>query len=305
MCGKHRADGMVDVHNKRCTHPGCTTKPSYGIPGFAATLCAVHKEHSSGVIRFSKARCACKQPATHGIRAPQRCEQHQIEGDLNLVERPCGSCGLTFRLDPGTLKCVYCDPHNVHTGRLAKQREVAQYLRHHVPAWTSSDTIPADLAACKDRERPDFLWDRDGWCVVLEVDEDQHAGRPELCECTRMVNVSQDLGRVTFWVRYNPDRYTPAVAGQRQVKPLARLAELARCLNRVISKMPVPDDVTSGGGGPAVFRRLLGYDKLAVFLKKYIKKIKGDLRAAAADRAPLWFRQVASSIDDVPFQRTS
>ena len=83
---------------------------------------------------------------------------------------------------------------------------------------------------------------------MLEVDEDQHAGRPELCECTRMVNVSQDLGRVTFWVRYNPDRYTPAVVGQRQVKASARLAELARCLNRIITEMPVPDvNVISGG----------------------------------------------------------
>ena len=252
-CADHRDPGMMDVRSKQCTAPGCVTQPSYGHPGYQPTLCAQHKLNVSGVIRNPSKRCHCREPATHGIREPQRCEQHQIEDDLNLVERACIACGLSFRLDPVSMRCEYCDPKTAHTARLAKQREVGQYLRHHVPHWTSCDTVPPDLKACKDRERPDFLWDRDAWCVVLEVDENQHDDRPELCECTRMVNVSQDLGRVTMWVRYNPDKYKPAHPGQRQVKTSERLAELARCLRSVIEYMPMPPVGTTSGAVMRLF----------------------------------------------------
>ena len=52
----------------------------------------------------------------------------------------------------------------------------------------------------------------DGRVVFLEVDEDQHAHYPQLCETTRMWNICQsialaDLGgdMNVFWLRMNPD----------------------------------------------------------------------------------------------------
>ena len=58
-------------------------------------------------------------------------------------------------------------------------------------------------------ERPDFLFESPlkTHFVILEIDEDQHYGRPEECECTRMVNISQSLGLPTLFLRYNPDSY--------------------------------------------------------------------------------------------------
>jgi hypothetical protein len=42
--------------------------------------------------------------------------------------------------------------------------------------------------------------------VILEVDEEQHLGRPCECEQTRMINVSQNLAAPrTLWIRYNPE----------------------------------------------------------------------------------------------------
>jgi hypothetical protein len=256
---------MADVKSKRCEHPGCTTQPTYGVPGFAATLCAKHKEiprfASDGVtrlciIRHPKAKCGqsgCKEAATHGISAPQRCEAHTLPDDLNLVESPCKNCGLVFRLDPDSQKCEYCDAKTQHTARLAKQREVKQFLMHGcngtVPLWSHYDEIPPDLKLCGDRERPDFLWeDHDGergWCVILEVDEHQHQERAEFCECARMMNVSQDLGCFTLWIRYNPDKYKPTKGSQLSSK--RRMKSLALYLREALSQLPKGVDMIGYG----------------------------------------------------------
>ena len=33
-CKKHADDGMVYVHNKRCSHDSCTKSPSFTVEGF-------------------------------------------------------------------------------------------------------------------------------------------------------------------------------------------------------------------------------------------------------------------------------
>tara|TARA_B110000046_G_C12781284_1_gene309101 strand:- start:28 stop:537 length:510 start_codon:yes stop_codon:yes gene_type:complete len=107
--------------------------------------------------------------------------------------------------------CEYCDETTAKRARLAKQREVVQYLDVNMDdiPYTSVDQIPTDVLACGDRERPDVLWnDLPDRAIILEVDEDQHKTRPCRCEQTRMINISNDLGaQHTFWIRYNPDTY--------------------------------------------------------------------------------------------------
>eukprot|EP00952_Eustigmatos_sp_NYUAD-ZCMA_P013135 52388-Eustigmatos_ZCMA.PRE.1 len=58
------------------------------------------------------------------------------------------------------------------------------------------------------RERLDIMWDCGTHRLILEVDEDNgHKSRQELCECTRMVNISQSNGMPTVFLRYNPDSF--------------------------------------------------------------------------------------------------
>ena len=275
FCGAHKEAGMVDVRHKRCEHDGCTSQPSYGVPGFTATLCAKHKEiprfSSDGVtrlciIRHPKVKCGhpgCKEAATHGIRQPQRCEAHRLPDDLNLVESPCASCGLVFRIDPVSRKCEYCDPKTRHAPRLAKQREVKQFLQHEgtVPPWTHYDEVPQELKQCGDRERPDFLWNDDGergWCVILEVDEHQHQERPEFCECARMLNVSQDLGCFTLWIRFNPDKYKPAQGLQLSSK--RRMESLALYLKESLCHIPGGVNLQDATCGAVLRLFFDGYD---------------------------------------------
>ena len=161
FCSDHKQDGMIDVKNRNCDEDGCDTHPTYGHPGFAPTRCAQHKV--DGMLVKSNARCfakvvaavgssaakTCGAPATHGVRHPERCETCAIEGDINLVEKVCSACGLVMRsINPVSGKCDFCSAGVAKTVRLAKQREVVQFLSVNtsfVP--TSVDRIPAELKA--------------------------------------------------------------------------------------------------------------------------------------------------------------
>jgi hypothetical protein len=94
--------------------------------------------------------------------------------------------------------------------RLAKQREVRNFLEVHLPDYPidAYDRVLGSARECGDRERPDFYWNRGAWSVILEVDEEQHKGRPEECECIRMINLFQSEGGIpVFFIRFNPDAY--------------------------------------------------------------------------------------------------
>lgn len=170
------------------------------------------------MLPYPRRKCVtCKRsPAIFGIRQQERCEEHTIEGDANLVHMDCRVCGLPDVLDL-LGRCATCDPDVFQRTRLAKQREVAQYLKQNFTEYpmTSYDRIPASLRACGDKYRPDFLWDgiNPFRSVVLEVDEEQHSDRSCECEQTRMINIANAIGAPqTIFVRYNPDSYVPGGA---------------------------------------------------------------------------------------------
>jgi len=210
---------MVDVRNPRCVYAGCdVTQPTYGLPGLKATIC--NKHHLTGMIRTPRVRCTdprCTEWSTHGRTCPLRCEAHALDTDTNLVERVCVGCSLTMIVSC-TGHCEFCDPTAANKRRrLAKQDEIKDFLAVHPPDYPPDciDRTPAGLRACGDRKRPDFLWDRGHLCVVLEVDEGQHAGRTCECEQTRMINISQVLAAPhTLWIRFNPDAYQAPAPGQ-------------------------------------------------------------------------------------------
>jgi len=238
FCGKHRLPGMEDVVSKRCEE--CTRQPDFNVPGHPASHCSDHKQPS--MIRNPRVRCThpskCKEWSTHGRTGPLRCEAHSLQTDTNLVEKACCSCGVTMILS-GSGHCEFCDPGAARKRRrLAKQDEVKHFLAVKMPQHppNSTDRTPAELLACGDRERPDFLWDRGHLVVILEVDEDQHMGRACECEQARMINISQVMAAPhTLWIRYNPDKYTSSGA---QLKPGVRRDTLRRVLLWAIEASP-------------------------------------------------------------------
>jgi hypothetical protein len=207
FCKAHREDGMVDVKNKRCEAAGCATFAHFGHPGHAVTRCKQHLLEN--MVVHPRKRCSvakCTSIAVWGIGKARHCEAHKEPTDMNLVERRCVSCGLLDILDT-ELKCGTCDPNEFNRRALAKQRRVKLFLDAQGFQCSSYD-IRVNNGECGN-ERPDIVYEAasGGHCVVVEVDEDQHKGRPEECECTRMVNISQALGLPTVFLRYNPDAF--------------------------------------------------------------------------------------------------
>jgi hypothetical protein len=278
-CQKHMPVDCIDVTHKRCEHPGCEVRCWYGIPGQVATHCARHKE--AGMIALPRSTCQecpkqSRQPAIYGLRRPERCALHQRPNDINMVERTCQNCGLPNVLQPKTDLCGYC-----RAGprvRLAKQIEVRNVLAMRLPEfpWDLYDRVPKDLRACGDLERPDFFWDCHTYCVILEVDEHQHSGRPLECECTRMVNICQSLGVPTYFIRFNPDSYKPAL-GQRLVPLKLRYTELLRWLRAALTETPnnVPLESTSSSSCDRPREQMTGTG--AWELRLYYDAVEGGL----------------------------
>ena len=192
--------------------------------------CGDHKV--PGVI-ISPNRCceSCREPALWGAMEPARCDNHKFKDDDNLVERACAKCNLAMRLNAKSLLCVYCSGV---ARRLVRQREVKNYLQANLNIpWNNYDSVTEDSKKWGDKERPDIFWDRGDYCVVLEVDEDQHKRRPEECDCMRMVNLHSNFGRPTYFIRFNPDDYSPSLGDDAMMlslkKRMSVLTDWLRC----------------------------------------------------------------------------
>jgi hypothetical protein len=207
-CASHKLEGMEDVINQKCNHPECTTRPSYGFPGGKPERCSQHK--IKGDLLKPNSKCTikgCKKQAlySNGHKKPLRCEEHKEDDDLNIVEQLCKSCGLIDIVDPEGY-CHVCKPGAHNSFRLAKQKRVFVSLNARgIPPDSHDKAILR--AECDLLSRPDMLYIRDSHNVIIEVDEGQHSGRLEECECTRMINIVEAFQKPVFFIRYNPDEF--------------------------------------------------------------------------------------------------
>ena len=146
------------------------------------------KQHiKEGMISNPNRRClhkSCKEIAIYGISKATSCENHKEDDYINLIERKCVNCNLFNILDKNKL-CEYCNPNEFNKRKLAKQKRVKISLEAMNFNILSYDKR-LDEGKCGN-ERPDFLFESTNKThfIVLEVDEDQHYGRQEQCECTR------------------------------------------------------------------------------------------------------------------------
>jgi hypothetical protein len=136
-------------------------------------------------------------------------------------------------LDPVSSTCMYCSPALFTRVALMKQMRVQRLFDRNDLLYVSTDR-QVDGGACG-RERPDFLFDAGTHFVVVEVDEHQHSGRACECEQTRMVNISQGLGLRTVFLRYNPDKYAPAIGVPDTAPEHVRHDWLVRVLTALLS----------------------------------------------------------------------
>jgi hypothetical protein len=223
FCAKHKLDDMVDTANKLCEVDKCIVRARYGKPGHMVSRCASHKE--KGMILKPTAKCSdCKELAIWGKNlTPFHCEQHKLDDEVNLVERPCISCGLEYILNKDN-KCENCNPITVTNAILAKQSALMNYLDSRELFGNSTDKI-IEGGACG-KERPDRVYDFGDKIIIVECDENQHKDRNCACEQVRMINISQSYGGVpVYFIRWNPDKYT-LHSSKKRAEPLTKRYKL-------------------------------------------------------------------------------
>ena len=204
-CVTHKQPDMVDVKNKKCRFQSCKRRPTYGLPLQLKTLCTEHR--LEGMIRNPKQKCissGCVEYAFYGYTYSVHCETHKLLDEVNMVEKKCSKCGLIMVLNAENL-CQYCGEFTHKKVHLVKQTDIKNFFDANELKYDSYDKVYDRECGL---ERPDFVFDRKEFVIIVEVDENQHGSYLETCECQRMVNIYNSFGgaRVMF-IRYNPDKY--------------------------------------------------------------------------------------------------
>ncbi len=236
FCARHKEDGMIDVKSLSCENIECDTRARFGFPGKQPHLCTSHR--AIGTILQPRKRCLegnCSELAVYGMRVHEHCEAHKVNGEVNILERKCKSCGLLGILDRND-NCETCDPATFKRIALAKQNMVRDYLIAEGFVFETVDRI-IDGGVCG-KERPDFYIDCGTHILIIEVDEHQHSGRACECEQTRMVNISQSNGMRTIFLRWNPDPYKPSRKGVPMMATSRRLVVLKEWVRHHLKTPP-------------------------------------------------------------------
>jgi hypothetical protein len=268
FCKLHTTENTIKVvHRKLCVIETCNIGPSYGFPGNSPDYCSIHKKN--GTIKYPTTKCKqdnCKELAIYGTNIQLHCDKHKKNNEFNLIEKDCKTCQLPNILNEN-MECNYCDKETFFKFRLAKQKDVKNYLEAKGFDILLYDKM-IDNGICI-KNRPDFVFESKskGYYVVLEVDEYQHNGYNDICECTRMINIGQSLGMPTIFLRYNPDEYIVYLNGHKKVKNPSftkRMVILELCLKKTLEK--TQDEIKQLGFCSIIQLFYNGYNK---HLNKY------------------------------------
>lgn len=131
---------------------------------------------------------------------------HKNEEDINIVENPCGKCGLNYFLNSSSGLCNICNEYFIKKRIHKKEKLVGDFLISKGYIFESSDKI---IHGSCSKFRPDYVCEIAGILkLIIEVDENQHKQYEKDCEINRMKQIHQDFdGFTVIFVRYNPDNY--------------------------------------------------------------------------------------------------
>lgn len=221
-CKSHIIPGMIDVCHKRCV--GCNAvQPVYGYPGGKATHCTeCQLVGMCDVKNRMCVICGTAQPSYNvpGQKVALYCVECKEPGMRDVRHKMCVSCGLTRCKKKFENHCFICYVHafpekNVSRVYKVKEKHVADVLSDKL-AGRDDIRVSYDREVGASRRRPDILIDCGAYCVVVEVDENQHETYDCECERKRMMQIFTDLrNRPLVLIRFNPDAYQgPTPSGE-------------------------------------------------------------------------------------------
>jgi hypothetical protein len=126
-----------------------------------------------------------------------RCKQDgcEILACTKKYEGYCSRCYFFNNPDKPLTKCYR-----------AKEIEVANFVKSNFNNFEIS--LNKSVGTGCSRKRPDIFFDLGTYCLVIEVDENQHIDYGCSCETKRLVSIFDDVGeRNLIFIRFNPDSY--------------------------------------------------------------------------------------------------
>ena len=144
---------MINVHAKRCGHPGgCTVHPNFGLPGSLATRCNAHKE--PGMVNVRAKLCnypgGCSKQPAYGLPggSSAHCTSHKEPGMINVHAKLCdhpGGCTTQPCFGPPYGKAARCYAH--------KEPGMVN-MKHPSRSQGSTLSSPADTSSAPGQQEP-------------------------------------------------------------------------------------------------------------------------------------------------------
>jgi len=140
-------------------------------------------------------------------------EQHADKGMVNLKTKRCDHCESTSANSKYDKKCARCffvlHPNDERlTNYKTREHAFMLPLKKYFKDIDIDMILDKRIEGGQSKRRPDGLIRCKDYSVVVEIDEDQHAGYDPLCENCRIMEIFQDLGnRKIVFIRLNPDAY--------------------------------------------------------------------------------------------------
>jgi hypothetical protein len=192
---------MINIDKKLCGHTKCKENALFGISSTSRPqYCAEHK--AEGMINLVLWR-KCSVPecdAEHDVQCDdgnQYCLNHCPSDKVEIaMKRLCKYCDIK---ENSPFVCKDCQ-------RVQNKKEwgVVRHIKANVrtPFEYNSSKM---LQGCS-KKRPDVYFEKPGHCVIVEVDENQHRGYEDSCECSRLNEIVNGIGgKPVVIIRFNPD----------------------------------------------------------------------------------------------------
>jgi len=159
----------------------------------------------SGICEHDKIRSRCKECGGGSI-----CEHDKIRSRCIICSpnRACQNCFQVYakysknRFKPYCFRCYCILNPDVDIPRKYKLKE------HHIRDFLKQSYPEINMIfdkALNSKRRPDVLIKKKNFCIVIEIDENQHQNYT--CEELRNCQIYNDLNMPVYFIRFNPDTY--------------------------------------------------------------------------------------------------
>ena len=217
-CAEHRKNKMVDVVSKKCKQKDCDVQPFYNYKNkYVGLYCAEHKK--KGMIYALSRLCperSCKERSRYNYKGKKTalyCGNHRKRDMVMMGDKLCKSewCHVFPRNDMYLGYCYHCFVHiypdeEISISYRIKEKIVQQDIENMFPE--TEFTFNKQVKGGYSNRRPDAYKEFDKYVLIVETDENGHAGYDLPCDESRNNELWQDFkNKKLVFIRFNPDSY--------------------------------------------------------------------------------------------------